>query len=160
MLKKLARRAYYAFAQTKLGLKRNNPYAYNFLEAKDDIFNNSEIRKQYPKEISFLSKIHRLVMLPYDFIWKYDDMIVQVLRDSSSGFPYVIHGDERLFFPKDWDEKRIRAYYISLMTEQDAESPHCYFSEDFQVGDGEIFVDVGCAEAYSSLLVAKRANII
>ena len=35
--------------------------------------------------------------------------------------------------------------------EQDSESPHCYFNNNFHVSDGDVFIDVGCAEALSSL---------
>lgn len=71
-------------------------------------------------------------------------------RDEESIYPYVWHKEKKLYFPR-WSEPQIKHAYNQLIMEQDVESPHTYFSEKYQIEEGDIFVDVGGAEGIISL---------
>lgn len=47
---------------------------------------------------------------------------------NSVGQPYVLHEGEKLYFPKNKNEKQIKETYIALLREQDANSPHRYLA--------------------------------
>lgn len=147
-----------ALAQTKLGLHFNNPYDDNFVKARKTILYDKKIREMFPEEVNYQRKKHRLVTFPYEFNKKYEKNNVVVLKDEECGYPFVEHFGERLYFPIKWNDKKIRSYYQTLMNEQDQDSPHCYFSEMFNPLEKEIFVDVGCAEAFTALSVACRVK--
>ena len=53
--------------------------------------------------------------------------------------------------------KEIQKYYRALMIEQDQRSAHHYFNNNKDV-TGKVFVDVGCAEGYSSLEIIEEAK--
>ena len=54
-------------------------------------------------------------------------------------------------------KKKIQKYYRALSMEQDRRSPHHYFNSVKEV-TGKVFVDVGCAEGYSSLEIIEEAK--
>lgn len=67
-------------------------------------------------------------------------------------------GAEKLYFPRNYPASQIQGYYVSLITEQDSRSPHLYFKNGTDFISGKTFVDVGAAEAMSSLDVVKKAK--
>jgi hypothetical protein len=71
---------------------------------------------------------------------------------------YVLHDGKRLYFPKTWDEERVKAYYNAISSEQDIDSPHRYETADFHVEEGDVIVDVGSAEGNFALDVVERAK--
>lgn len=50
--------------------------------------------------------------------------------------------------------------YSQLLLEQNIDSPHRYFTENFHVSKGDVFVDVGAAEGMISLDVVELASKI
>ena len=135
-------------------------YTEELEKAKKDIFTNKSLLEKYGQEIAYLKKEGGLVIFPYSFQEKYDARKIDVLLDKEIGLRYVIHDHKRLYFPRAWEEKRIRNYYNGLLIEQDIESPHRYFTDKFKVEKGDVFVDVGCAEAMSSLECVDTADEI
>ena len=75
------------------------------------------------------------------------------------GLPYVVHKlNNKVFFPKSMSEQEaLEAYLYFTRTEgilgggMLAKSPHCYQDADFHIEDGDIILDVGCAEALFTL---------
>ena len=115
--------------------------------------------EQYINEVKYLQEINRLEVFPYRFCEDYYSNYSSLKVYSSDDGKYVLHNSLKLFFPDKFTEKDIKTQYIQLTMEQDAKSPHKYFSEkvDFEKG---IFVDVGCAEGIISLDVINRAKEI
>lgn len=95
----------------------------------------------------------------YEFRDEYADMRVDVLRDEKKGLFYVEKDNKRLYFRKGISQKKIQRSYRVLTMEQDKRSPHFYFNGTEDVA-GKVFVDVGCAEGYSSLDVIEVAKHI
>lgn len=150
--KDVLRNIYGSILENKCFSKRTQYYP-ELKKVKRDIFSNKELREKFPDEIKYMKKQFHLSTFPYKFTEFYKNMQVQVYLDSESGYKYVLHGEKRLYFPKDWYDKQIEAYYLGLRMEQDEKSPHRYFSTTFYPTSTDVFVDVGCAEAMTSLEV-------
>lgn len=118
-------------------------------------------RREYQREISRLLALGRFTVYPSQ-----DDMTVEVESgfDDSLRLPYVIHKGKHLYFPRKYSvAQAVEAYkgYICgdrLLGKGEDFAPHQYQSKDFQVHDGDVVVDVGCAEALFSLDVIEQAS--
>lgn len=106
---------------------------------------------KYKKEIEYIKKHGKIVLFPYDFTETYNKDEVYPIYDEKNSMCYVIHKHKKLYFPKSLSMQSVKKVYNTLLCEQDYDSPHRYFSEDYQVEEGEVMVDVGCAEAMMSL---------
>ena len=122
---------------------------------------SEEYRREYQREISRLLALGRFTVYPSQ-----DDMTVEVESgfDDSLRLPYVIHKGKHLYFPRKYSvAQAVEAYkgYICgdrLLGRGEDIAPHQYQSKDFQVHDGDVVVDVGCAEALFSLDVIEQAS--
>ena len=122
---------------------------------------SEEYRREYQREISRLLALGRFTVYPSQ-----DDMTVEVESgfDDSLRLPYVIHKGKHLYFPRKYSvAQAVEAYkgYICgdrLLGKGEDFAPHQYQSKDFQVRDGDVVVDVGCAEALFSLDVIEQAS--
>jgi len=118
-------------------------------------------RREYQREISRLLALGRFTVYPSQ-----DDMTVEVESgfDDSLRLPYVIHKGKHLYFPRKYSvAQAVEAYkgYICgdrLLGKGEDIAPHQYQSKEFQVHDGDVVVDVGCAEALFSLDVIEQAS--
>lgn len=118
--------------------------------------------QDYHEEILYMKRNNKLTMFPYPFTEKYKNRDVEVFFDEKLQLPYVLFGREqkRLYYPNDMDRDEIKSYNLSILTEQDEESPHCYFSDKFEFEENSVFIDVGCAEGNMALEVADKAKVI
>lgn len=122
---------------------------------------SEEYRREYQREISRLLALGRFTVYPSQ-----EDMTVEVESgfDDSLRLPYVIHKGKHLYFPRKYSvAQAVEAYkgYICgdrLLGKGEDIAPHQYQSKDFQVRDGDVVVDVGCAEALFSLDVIEQAS--
>lgn len=122
---------------------------------------SEEYRREYQREISRLLALGHFTVYPSQ-----DDMTVEVESgfDDSLQLPYVIHKGKHLYFPRKYSvAQAVEAYkgYICgdrLLGKGEDIAPHQYQSKEFQVHDGDIVVDVGCAEALFSLDVIEQAS--
>ena len=122
---------------------------------------SEEYRREYQREISRLLALGHFTVYPSQ-----DDMTVEVESgfDDSLQLPYVIHKGKHLYFPRKYSvAQAVVAYkgYICgdrLLGKGEDFAPHQYQSKDFQVHDGDVVVDVGCAEALFSLDVIEQAS--
>lgn len=117
--------------------------------------------KEIDEVISYV-KGNTAEVLPYDFKEKYELMkpSVNVYRESENQFPYIIHNAKKLYFPKKMNDKEVINYYISILTEQDVNSPHRYIEEGFDLSQIKIVADVGCAEGIFSLELVEMVDEI
>ena len=97
-------------------------------------------------------------VFPYDFVKKYDDISIDVFRDDDD-YPFVIDNGYKMYGKKRWSNEEMKEYYVSLLLEQDTESPHCYIPESRRMPDaGDVLVDLGAAEGIFSLRVIDRIS--
>ena len=116
-------------------------------------------REEKEKVYEFL-KENPVQVFPYDFVKTYDRDNIQVYTDDSCDMLYVLHESKRLYFPSEYCEHTVRHIYVSLLIEQDINSPHRYEYGNFRVKEGDVVVDVGSAEGNFALSVVERAKKI
>lgn len=134
---------YSAFLGNILLFKRNFHILYKaFLANSFGMYKNTEPFETY----QFIGQ-HGLRSCPSNFSLKYDDLQINVLRDT---FPYVMHTGRKLYFPEKFTDAQVKKLYKSLLIEQDIDSAHRYSlnEEDYQ---NAIMFDIGAAEGILSL---------
>lgn len=137
----------------------------NIIENKYYFYKQSILKRyegsndeQIKDVLSRLQK-HPLGVFNYEYVDKYKTIEEDVQVDSSCGLFYIITNGNRLYFNKNFkDKKGVIDYYRSILMEQDALSPHRYLGNDFDVEDGDVVVDVGVAEGNFSLEIIDRAR--
>ena len=85
---------------------------------------------------------------PYSLEKLFNKDEIIILHDE---LPYVLHNKNKLYFPKNFSENKIRKLYLGLIVEQHIKSPHCYTQNNFPVPKGSTLVDIGCADGMFSL---------
>lgn len=105
-------------------------------------------------------KNNELHVFPYSYIADYNPENIEVFSDNILGLSYVLLDGKRLYFKRSWTYDKIRNAYNSLQIEQDINSPHLYLTNDFNVENNDVIVDVGVAEGNFSLGLVEKANKI
>jgi hypothetical protein len=103
---------------------------------------------------------HKFSVFPYEFTRKYHARDIDVFFDFSCKMYFVLHNEKKMYFPFNWSIKRVREYYNDLCLEQDAESPHCYKTKNYEVKIGDVIADVGAAEGIWALDNVEAARKI
>ncbi len=106
--------------------------------------------KDYKKEIHYIAK-HGISMFPYSFSRKYADFESEVTFDHKEEKYYALHRGKKLYFPKGMSEEEVKGAYKQLVMEQEAASPHRYWSDLNRPEKGDTFIDVGAAEGIIAL---------
>lgn len=75
---------------------------------------DTEINRLY----TFVGRNRSLLSIPYQYIFEYDEKIIDCFYDESKKLPYVIHKRKKLFFPDSMKEKAVISYYRYLLIEQ------------------------------------------
>ena len=110
------------------------------------------------KALNYLQATKNWNFLPGEYEKKYRRLNVDVRKDTD-GFPFVIADGKKLYFPKTFGVSWAVGYYRFLIREQDPESPHCYFADEFPPplpGSNAVLLDIGAAEAFLSLQYIDR----
>lgn len=136
------------------GIKRNKQLVGQIKKQ----FDSGVYDSVYQQELKYIVEHEKIEVFPYEWIGEYENKEVKIFRDSGKGMKFVIHKGKKLFFPKGYSDSFIKKYYLSLIMEQDARSPHCYFRNNMESLRDCIFVDVGAAEGIVSLEVADVAK--
>lgn len=116
--------------------------------------NNPEIAEI----VDYVEREGKIHLLNYDFVKKYQVSDWQVYKEEETGMLYIPYKGRKMFFPKGWTEERVLDYYVSVITEQDKESPHCYNKEGYEVLKGDIVVDAGTAEGIFALDIIDKVK--
>ncbi len=110
------------------------------------------------EEVAGWLKHHRVSVFPYDFTKKYRVSEVPLHLDREQGLFYTEYRGHRLYYKDAESESRARRYFNSIFREQDPLSPHRYLTEDFDVEEGDVVVDIGAAEGNFAIDVVGRAK--
>ncbi|MDR2233791.1 MAG: FkbM family methyltransferase [Tannerella sp.] len=129
-----------------LAYYKNNP-------TTDTDINNA---LNYIRNHPFYSITSRIKTFPYPFSDKYIHKEIKMLKDDSNGLFYVMRNGKKLYFRRNITNKKAKILYNSLLIEQDKDSAHLYLTDEFDIADGDILVDVGCAEAFLALDVIEK----
>ncbi len=98
---------------------------------------------------SFIGK-HGITSYPYKYKLEYDVISIKVYFDKGLNLPYVIHNNNKLYFPEFYSEEKIIKDYKALLIEQDIRSAHRYVKSHYEL-DGKTLLDVGSAEGVFAL---------
>ena len=93
-----------------------------------------------------------------NYVNKYQIKDIQI--DENDGYRYVIYDGKRLYMRNDVSNDTILKIVNDLITEQQEKSPHRYLTDEFNVCEGDVVFDVGCAEGNFSLTVSDVAQEI
>lgn len=103
---------------------------------------------------------HPLSYFNYPFTEKYTDEL-SIHFDTEKGLFYTIFCEKKMYFSRTYDtEEKVKAYYKSILLEQDKSSPHLYITEFFDVNAGSVVVDAGAAEGNFSLAIIDKVKKI
>lgn len=116
---------------------------------------NPELSGDYNNEIIHIKKTNDLIF-PYKKIKTIEH--VSAGMDSDLRMPYVIHNGKRLYFPSQMTVENIAGIYRNYIENEcilgggyREKEPHKYESEHIKVEDGDVLLDIGCAEALFAL---------
>jgi hypothetical protein len=139
-------------------LRYLNPRRYKLRKSVIEFLKNDINNIQSDEKIQILRYFENnpLQMLPYQFKEKYKPRNIKVFSESG-GYKYIFRNGKKLYFPKDWKKSAIQSYYNGILIEQDKNSPHCYFDDDFMGGGGSL-ADIGAAEGVWALDNIDRAK--
>lgn len=128
----------------------------------DSFFSEEKNRIPYIKELTYLSDKDEFESIPYPAIRKTN---VRVLFEKKSKLPYVRHENKKLYFPRQYKSDMIEKIYCSYMdkenitgTKFEGIAPHQYQMDDFCVENGDVLLDIGCAEGLLALDVVDKVK--
>jgi hypothetical protein len=110
------------------------------------------------KEVLAFLKGNPLHIFPYAFPEKYKPSDIKIEKDEEKGLLFTLWEGKKLYYKNGHQVKKAQTYFNSLLLEQDSDSPHRYLTEDFDVKEGDVIVDVGAAEGNFSLSVIEKAS--
>jgi hypothetical protein len=140
----------------ELNKLRNNILNY-YKETKEV---DEEIRQvlDFLNHQNLFSLNSKKIVFPYALEKAYRNIPIEINYDKTVNMYFVNHFGKKLYYPKLTNPKRIPRHYRSLCLEQDIKSPHCYINDNFKVNDGDICVDIGCAEGNFSLGIIEKVS--
>jgi len=162
-LKKSFDMSYIAYKLNKLREKHVMDKADAALKKKILRYYNSipllEIDDEKKESLKYLrhNKFH---VFPSNFIKKYNPEKIESFFDEVSGFPYVLHNGNKLYFKKGTPLRHVQKKYSSLLVEQDQASPHRYLTSSFNVSPNDVIVDLGVAEGIFSLDIIDKVKYV
>lgn len=114
-----------------------------------------EVKEKYADECAYVESLApdelRFLMFPYPD--KDERLGKGILIGREQGLFYVLHAGKKklfLFSPGNDYEGLVNVEGL-LGTGALAKSPHCHQDKDFKVEEGDVLLDVGCAEAIFAL---------
>lgn len=134
--------------------KRENKIKKYFLS-----LNKTSQTKEIKDIVKFFEK-NEFNIFPYEYIEKYKNKKIKVFYDSKCSMRYVLYFGKRLYFPVNFNEEKVKEYYLGLLSEQDVCSPHRYENKKFNVNGKEVIADIGAAEGIWALKYAQKAKKI
>jgi hypothetical protein len=119
----------------------------------------NEVNDEQKEVLQYLEN-NEIRIFPYPFHNNYSPDKIEVIYDRDKKMRYVIQEGKRLYFKKNWNEKRIKRAYCDLIREQDLDSPHRYLTDSFRVEKDDVLADIGAAEGNFSLAVIDKVKKI
>lgn len=124
---------------------------------------HKEDANTYIDELAYLRDASNLDAFPYPQIKRIDNPITGF--DHKLKLPFVVHNNNRLYFPKGWSPESASNAYRNYIERENLlgggyteKAPHQYVTDSFHVEKGDIIVDAGCAEALFALDSIEKAK--
>lgn len=114
-----------------------------------------EVKDQYVDECAYVESLSpdRLDRMMFPYPERVSARRPTIETGRVSGMMFYHHGkSKKLFYPSSGlDYSGLVCHEGLLGTGTLAKSPHCYQDKDFKVEEGDVLLDVGCAEAIFAL---------
>jgi len=141
-------------------------YSLYVIKLKENILNYYEnepdLALHYGSELEFIRKAG-LSVFPYHKIKTLKSIIANY--DNILEMPYVMHNHKKLYFPKNWTtEQAVFQYRNYIETENllggsfSTKAPHQYQTDSFYIKEGDVLLDIGCAEALIALDAIEKTQ--
>ncbi len=117
----------------------------------------SELTDEH-KEVCDYLKTNEINVFPYSFIEKYQSSGIEIFKDKTLGLNYMLWNGKKIYCKEEWSVKKAQRNFNNFLIEQDVQSPHRYLSNDFDVRDNNIVVDVGAAEGIFGISVIEKIS--
>ncbi|MEA4986523.1 MAG: FkbM family methyltransferase [Anaerovorax sp.] len=155
IIKDILEKIYRSYCPMKIRLLRSNlinkkENNLKYIEIMN-YFSNQKAAEPFLKELEYLKKIKKIETFPYEYKAKYNYKYVEVFYDRKRNMRYVLHKNKKMYFPRKTSKNDVKSAYNALLIEQDYNSPHLYFNDEFKVKNGDVFLDVGAAEGMIAL---------
>jgi hypothetical protein len=112
------------------------------------------------KIIEYVSN-NELRMFNYPFYDEYADRSYEVFWDEKCGMYYGDYLGHKMYMSRKYDNSVKASLYLrNIIMEQDKRSPHCYLTDDFEIEQGYIGIDIGAAEGIFVLSIIDRVEHI
>lgn len=111
--------------------------------------------REYWDEVSYFIRNGKCVF-PYEQIQTCGE--IESGYDTERQLPFVMHKGKRLYFRNDYNINKCKSLYRGYIESEcllggkyRRKQPHQYQTDNFMIEEGDVLVDVGCAEALLSL---------
>lgn len=106
------------------------------------------------EECEYMLREGRALIFPYPWTKEYRPEAITVFMDNTKRMPYVILDEgRRMYFPRSFSRTDVMEYFTGILMEQDRRSPHYYFNPKDEKLKNSVFLDIGGAEGYITLMV-------
>jgi hypothetical protein len=119
--------------------------------------------EKFQKEVDFLKEEKKIAIFPYKKIKHMGT--VNYGYDKEKNLPYAIHKNRKLYFTRSCTKEEAMWIYRNFIENENIlggdyteKAPHQYQSASFYVKDGDMLLDVGCAEALFALDVIDKVK--
>lgn len=119
----------------------------------------NELKDGQQHVLEFL-KSHDITVFPYEFTTRYKAEDIPIAYDPACKLYFTPWEGGNLYYKNGVQKKKAQRYFNSLRLEQDIQSPHRYLTNEFNVSENDVIVDVGAAEGNFSLSVVAKAKHI
>ena len=124
---------------------------------------NKLFRDQFIEELSYINQNFEIDAIPYPCVKKIPPVICNY--DKERKLPYILHSGKKIFFPKKWSKEKCESCYKYYIEKENiiggnhtVKAPHQYITNDFQIEQNDILLDIGCAEALLALDVIEKVK--
>lgn len=98
-----------------------------------------------------------LRMYCYPFYEEYLYRKTEIQFDADAGLFFGIYENKKMYLARRFDtEQKARAYFNTVIMEQDSRSPHCYWNDENMQAVRGTAVDVGAAEGIFGLKIIEQ----
>ncbi len=113
------------------------------------------------QEVIDYVKLKGIRMYCYPFFDEYAEKDYSVFFDTDCGLYYGMYAGKKIYLAKTYNSpQKAKQYLRYIHMEQDYRSPHCYLAEGFQIGKGEVGIDIGAAEGVFALDIIDKVGKI
>ena len=159
-------------------LKANFPVLLNFIRKVRSVYYPLLVEKQRKKlgglikhyykttsdkeilEIISYLETNCIEIIPYEFTKECKAQNIVIMCDDKSNYPYVIVGDNKVYFPKELNFGEIREAVIGALIEQHDKSPHRYLTDQFNIDHGDTAILVGASDGIFCLGIIEKVKKI